>query len=388
MGTIDAQGNIHDRNGLFAEKQNSAPGGSLSAPAYAVVPASERPLEEIGLGEQGERFVMAAALTGEPYVIFTDAEHHDQAVAAAFAAARLRGVHVEAPDRSTPVTQMVASGRSPVWEARPTRDAEGMSVQELGVGDARIEWAGEGGSVRAVGRHGEDLGSFPNAGEAQRAVSSSLIEPGAIPRADGGVLLLDNAPDFSPFALDVLREPMQSGSLTVHRGSVVKRFDARVQVALISETCPCGLSGDECDCSALDKRRYQAKLSGPLRDRVAATFNTGRVQPGQEFTGRTEEAAASQIADARRRESASPALRRATGLDAPTVAAAAPFRLREATRGATPEGARMLDSALERGQITLRRYDKANSRAWSLAFLDGEDQPSAEHAREALESVR
>ena len=226
---IDAHGNIHDRNGLFSERQNRAPGGGLAGPDYAVAPANQRPLEEIGLGEQGERFVMLAALTGAPYTIFTDDEHHDQAVAAVYAAARLRGVHVEAPHHSTSVAQMVASGRSPVWGGRPVRDVEGTSAQELGLGDARVQWAGEEGPVRAVGRHGEDLGSFHSLGEAQAAVSRSLIEPGAIPRADGGVLLLDSAPDFSPFVLDALREPMQSGSLTVHRGALSKRFDAQVR---------------------------------------------------------------------------------------------------------------------------------------------------------------
>jgi magnesium chelatase family protein len=97
---------------------------------------------------------------------------------------------------------------------------------------------------------------------------SRLIRPGAAPCATHGVLFLDEAPEFAPAVLDSLRQPLESGTVSIHRASAVASFPARFQLVLASNPCPCGLDTAECTCPPNARRRYQARLSGPLRDRI------------------------------------------------------------------------------------------------------------------------
>lgn len=109
------------------------------------------------------------------------------------------------------------------------------------------------------------------------ASASALVGGGSIPRpgeislAHNGVLFLDELPEFQRHALDMLREPMESGSVTVSRARTRAEFPARFQFIAAMNPCPCGYLGDEeldCQCSLLQVQRYRAKVSGPLLDRI------------------------------------------------------------------------------------------------------------------------
>ena len=89
--------------------------------------------------------------------------------------------------------------------------------------------------------------------------------------AHAGVLFLDEAAEFGSACLESLRQPLESGVVCIARAGFTARMPARFQLVLAANPCPCGLgdgAGQECTCRSVDRRRYRAKLSGPLMDRV------------------------------------------------------------------------------------------------------------------------
>lgn len=109
---------------------------------------------------------------------------------------------------------------------------------------------------------------------------TSRIVPGAIVRATHGVLFLDEAAEFPPSVLDSLRQPLESGTITIHRATGTATFPARFQLVLASNPCPCGRYGspdEECTCTPIARRRYLARLSGPLLDRVDIRLSVRRI---------------------------------------------------------------------------------------------------------------
>ncbi len=97
---------------------------------------------------------------------------------------------------------------------------------------------------------------------------SHLARPGAISLAHHGVLFLDEAPEFSPRALDALRQPLESGSVVLHRGGGAVRYPAHFQLVLAANPCPCGQPARNCTCPPMTRRRHEQRLSGPLIDRI------------------------------------------------------------------------------------------------------------------------
>ncbi|HET9447356.1 MAG TPA: YifB family Mg chelatase-like AAA ATPase [Steroidobacteraceae bacterium] len=120
--------------------------------------------------------------------------------------------------------------------------------------------------------------------------------PGEVSLAHHGVLFLDELPEFERGVLEVLREPMESGSVTISRAGRQAEFPARFQLITAMNPCPCGYLGDEhgrCRCTAEQVQRYRSRLSGPLIDRLDLHVGVARV-PTQALTvaaGTTEKSA-------------------------------------------------------------------------------------------------
>lgn len=96
-------------------------------------------------------------------------------------------------------------------------------------------------------------------------------KPGEISLAHGGVLFLDELPEFSRHVLEALREPLESGLVTISRAAQQCEFPARFQLIAAMNPCPCGYLGSsvkQCRCSSEQVQRYRAKISGPLLDRI------------------------------------------------------------------------------------------------------------------------
>jgi len=98
-----------------------------------------------------------------------------------------------------------------------------------------------------------------------------MPRPGEISLAHLGVLFLDELPEFKKNALEALRQPMEEGAITITRSSITASFPAKFMLVAAMNPCPCGYFGDRirtCRCSAQQIRQYQAKISGPLLDRI------------------------------------------------------------------------------------------------------------------------
>ena len=214
---------------------------------------------------------------------------------------------------------------------------------------------------------------------------SGIIRPGAAARAAHGVLFLDEAPEFSPSVLDALRQPLESGVITIHRSNAVAQYPGRFQLVLAANPCPCGQYGSQdgnCTCPPQARRRYVGRLSGPLLDRIDIQYRVARITSAQLRLG----SGGTTTRDARARVMAA--------RDAATERlAGTPWRLNSHVPGSWLRGpkARLapavtasIDRALERGGITMRGYDRVLRLAWTVADLDGAARPDADHVGKAL----
>lgn len=218
---------------------------------------------------------------------------------------------------------------------------------------------------------------------------SGRIVPGAIVRATHGVLFLDEAAEFPPSVLDALRQPLESGRITIHRASGVATFPSRFQLVLASNPCPCGHYGsldDECTCSPIARRRYHARLSGPLLDRVDIRLSIRRLGLTALREGAEGASPGTPSAQLRSRvvQARAVAAARLAGTGWRRNADVSGSWLRTGPRRLAPAALSSLDRALERGAMTMRGYDRTLRLAWTLADLDGADSPSGDHLGSAL----
>ncbi|WP_433677259.1 YifB family Mg chelatase-like AAA ATPase [Microbacterium gorillae] len=211
---------------------------------------------------------------------------------------------------------------------------------------------------------------------------SGVIRPGAIARAAHGVLFLDEAAEFASSALDALRQPLESGTITIHRTGATASYPARFQLILATNPCPCGnygVRGAECTCPAAAVRRYLARLSGPLLDRIDIELPVTRVTVASGGERVTTAQARERVLGARDR-----ARRRLADTPWQINAEVAGPWLRTGPRRLGSTVASPLDQALRRGALTLRGYDRVLRLAWTLADLRGVDEPELDDVGRAL----
>ncbi|MFH0519124.1 YifB family Mg chelatase-like AAA ATPase [Streptomyces sp. M41] len=213
-----------------------------------------------------------------------------------------------------------------------------------------------------------------------------IPRPGAVSLSHRGVLFLDETPEFSGQALDALRQPLEAGHVVIARSAGVVRFPAKFLMVLAANPCPCGRFSQTdamCECPPSAIRRYQARLSGPLLDRVDLRVEVDRVTRAQltERGARGESTAtvADRVRTARERASA-----RLDGTPWRTNSEIPGRELRSrwyAAAGAMDEAERNL----ERGVLTARGLDRVLRVAWTVADLVGHDRPDATDVALALQ---
>ena len=206
------------------------------------------------------------------------------------------------------------------------------------------------------------------------------VRPGEASLAHHGILLLDETLQFRSDALDALREPLEGGSVTIARVDGALTMPARFTLLAAFNPCPCGWRGSRqraCSCEEATARRYLARLSGPLRDRIdlwVTMAQSASVYAGQTDGVEPSEAVASRISRAWRRQVRRQGM--ANG-DLPPGAL-------DAARGF---GARVDGILAQRGRrfrLSPRRVLRAARVARTIADLAGEDEVSREHVDEAL----
>lgn len=208
--------------------------------------------------------------------------------------------------------------------------------------------------------------------------------PGAASRAHRGVLFLDEAPEFDRRVLEALRQPLERGVLKIQRAAGAATLPARFQLVLAANPCPCGKAigkGIECTCTPLAKRRYLAKLSGPLLDRIDLRLEVLPVRAAQlraERSGEATTVVAARVRAARERQSARFAGQPwSTNAEAPGTWLRGDARL---PRAETVDGER----ALETGGLTVRGYDRVLRCAWTIADLREAARPTRDDVAAAL----
>ncbi|MFJ8164720.1 YifB family Mg chelatase-like AAA ATPase [Streptomyces sp. NPDC096136] len=215
---------------------------------------------------------------------------------------------------------------------------------------------------------------------------AGVPRPGAVSLAHKGVLFLDEAAEFSGKVLDALRQPLEAGHVVIARAAGVVRLPARFLMVLAANPCPCGrhtLTGSGCECPSPVIRRYQARLSGPLLDRVDLRVEVEPVTRsdllGRGGRGETTRAVADRVREARERAAAR--------------YAGTPWRLNAEVPGhelrtrwpAGPGALAQAEREMERGLLTARGLDRVLRVAWTVADLRGRDRPEALDAAVALE---
>ncbi|WAU84622.1 YifB family Mg chelatase-like AAA ATPase [Streptomyces sp. Qhu-G9] len=213
-----------------------------------------------------------------------------------------------------------------------------------------------------------------------------VARPGAVSLAHRGVLFLDETPEFSSHALDALRQPLESGHVVIARSAGVVRFPARFLMVLAANPCPCGRFSQRdtlCECPPSAIRRYQARLSGPLLDRVDLRVEVDRVTRSQlterGARGESTETVADRVRGARERAAARLA-------DTPwRTNSEVPGRELRNRWFAFPGAMDDAERSLERGVLTARGLDRVLRVAWTVADLAGHDRPDAGDVTLALQ---
>ncbi|KUG57841.1 YifB family Mg chelatase-like AAA ATPase [Nesterenkonia jeotgali] len=212
-----------------------------------------------------------------------------------------------------------------------------------------------------------------------------IARPGAVTRAHQGVLFLDEAPEFPRPALDALRQPLETGRISLHRSAGSVTYPARFQLVLAANPCPCGLnvgSGTRCRCSVAQRRNYMARLSGPLLDRIDLQIQVDRPRSAAAALGPPGESSAAvraRVLDARAAQAER--LRR-WGL---RTNSQAPMQLLTGELKLPAGSTRDIDDALDKASISLRGYLRVLRLAWTIADLMDQGRPGVDEVDAALQ---
>jgi magnesium chelatase family protein len=211
---------------------------------------------------------------------------------------------------------------------------------------------------------------------------SGIARPGAASLAHRGVLFLDEAPEFPTRVLDALRQPLESGRLTLTRVGGTAVYPAAFTLLLAANPCPCAKAEDVCSCPPDARRRYLARLSGPLLDRIDMHVDVPAITRAEMLADaglvETSAVVAARVAAARDRAAARYAgTPWRTNGDVPAVELRRRWPLDRTATGP-------VDDAMDRGQLTARGYGRVVRLAWTLADLGGAPRPGAEHVSHAL----
>lgn len=221
---------------------------------------------------------------------------------------------------------------------------------------------------------------------------AGLIGGGAVPRpgevslGHNGVLFLDELPEFQRNVLEVMRQPLEDGSVTISRAATSVTFPSRFMLAAAMNPCPCGYFGDparECHCTPPMIQRYVSKISGPLLDRIdihieipAVKYKELRAPAPAEDSAAVRE----RVVAARRRQ-----LARFAGEKKVYSNAHMPPRMIRKHCAISAEGEKLLESAITRLGLSARAHDRILKVSRTIADLDDKGAIEPRHLSEAIQ---
>jgi magnesium chelatase family protein len=225
-----------------------------------------------------------------------------------------------------------------------------------------------------------------------------MPRPGEVSLAHNGLLFLDELPEFPRNVLEVLRQPLEDGAVTIARAAMSLSFPARFMLAAAMNPCPCGYFNDksrDCMCTPPMIQRYVSKVSGPLLDRIDIHIEVPAVQYKELRGGAAAEGSAeirARVLKARERQHAR-FLESGARTDGSTLAASrAVFANAQMTTKQirthcelSSEAERMLERAMQQQGLSARAHDRILKVARTIADLDATEGIAVKHIAEAIQ---
>ena len=211
--------------------------------------------------------------------------------------------------------------------------------------------------------------------------------PGEITLSHRGVLFLDELPEFAQQVLEVMRQPLEDGMVTISRAQGTVTYPANFMLVCAQNPCPCGYAGDmtkECSCSESTITRYQKRISGPLLDRIDIFVEVPRVEYeklSSDATGETSETVRERVEDARQLQRA-----RFDGTRFVCNAEMTPTEVREFCQTRLDEQAQsLLRLAMAQLSLSARSFHRILKLARTIADMDAAEIIASHHIAEAVQ---
>jgi magnesium chelatase family protein len=212
-----------------------------------------------------------------------------------------------------------------------------------------------------------------------------MPKPGEVSLAHNGVLFLDELPEFARNVLEVMRQPLEDGQVTISRAATSLTFPARFMLAAAMNPCPCGFFGDstrECTCTPTMIQRYVSRISGPLLDRIDIHIDVPAVKYSDlasKAPGEPSDAIRQRVTAARRIQQS-----RFRGEKVYSNAQMTPRLIRRYCE-IDEESRRHLEHAMTKMGLSARAYDRILKVSRTIADLDGSEPIKACHISEAIQ---
>lgn len=213
----------------------------------------------------------------------------------------------------------------------------------------------------------------------------SSPRPGEVSLAHNGVLFLDEFAEFSRSSLEVLREPLENGRVTISRAKETVSYPARFTLVAAMNPCPCGNLGNPlkpCTCSPMQVNRYKSRISGPLLDRIDLTVNLNPVK----YTDWNQKSEGESSGQIRERVIKAREIQRKRFVGTPTTANAfmTPKQIKDFCT--LPPGAdTILETAMRKFGLSARSLDKILKTARTIADLEGKESIETKHLVEVMQ---
>lgn len=213
----------------------------------------------------------------------------------------------------------------------------------------------------------------------------SSPRPGEVSLAHNGVLFLDEFAEFSRSSLEVLREPLENGRVTISRAKETVSYPARFTLVAAMNPCPCGNLGNPlkpCTCSPMQVNRYKSRISGPLLDRIDLTVNLNPVK----YTDWNQKSEGESSGQIRERVIKAREIQRKRFAGTPTTANAfmTPKQIKDFCT--LPPGAdTILETAMRKFGLSARSLDKILKTARTIADLEGKESIETKHLVEVMQ---
>jgi magnesium chelatase family protein len=209
---------------------------------------------------------------------------------------------------------------------------------------------------------------------------SGAARPGEVSLAHHGVLFLDEFPEFPRNVLEILRQPIEDGSVTIARSSMTLCFPANFMLVAAMNPCPCGYYGDptrECRCTPAIIQRYLGKISGPLLDRIDIQIEVPAVPYKELRAGEVLESSADMLARVERARE----VQNSRGHTNSRM----PSRMIRKQCALDDSGERTLEMAMRRMSLSARAHDRILKVSRTVADLDHSECVTAKHIAEAVQ---